>query len=234
MNNDNEVVFELKKELSISNIMQLIDLNGSKKNFESKFILETTDPSKKVSVCVVNQDELDNGKINFEETERGKYSRRVTYQNDKHMNHYIAIKKHQDDKDEKSVDCVLIIHMKELPALPKQEEFVDESRDENEQFQTSRLNPSMTSDTKEDIRKSLFKLRDDKRYNNMPDLNEEKRDSVEYENDDIIDPNFSPNMSVPIASKKPQTSFMNSYFFLGVIFLGIFAYIFYTKKIKKH
>jgi len=235
MNNDNEVVFELKKELSISNIMQLIDLNGSKKNFESKFILETTDPSKKVSVCVVNQDELDNGKINFEETERGKYSRRVTYQNDKHMNHYIAIKKHPDDRDEKSVECILIIHMKELPALPKQEELADESRDEDEQFQTSRLNPSMSSDTKEDIRKSLFKLRDDKRYNNMPDVNEEKRgDSVEDENDDIIDPNFSPNIPVPMVSKKTQTSFMNSYFFLGVIFLGIFAYIFYTKKIKKH
>ena len=33
MNNDNEVIFELKKELSVSNIMQLIDLNGSKKKF---------------------------------------------------------------------------------------------------------------------------------------------------------------------------------------------------------
>ena len=228
MNNDNEVIFELKKELSVSNIMQLIDLNGSKKNFESKFILETTDTSKKVSVCVVNQYELDNGKINFEETERGKYSRRVTYQNDEHMNHYIAVKKHTDDRDEKNVDCVLIIHMKELPPLPKdnrQEELNDDDNDE--QIQTSRLNPGMTENKKEDIRNTLYNLRNNQQYNNMPDVNERNK----VEEDEIID---TPNTSVPITSKNTQSSFMNSYFFLGINFLGILAYIFYIKKIKKH
>ena len=222
MTKENEVIFEVKKELSISSIMQLIDLNGSKKNFQSEFILETTDPSKKVSVCVVNQDELDNGKINFEETERGKYSRRVTYQNDKHINHYIGIKKHPSDNDDKNIDCVLIIHMKELPPIKKEVLYDDE---EEIEMQTSNLNnlnnnlnPNMSDDTKEDIRKNLFNLREDNPYNNMPDTNETENNVEE---------------SVLVKSDKKST-FMNSYFFIGIILLCIFSYIFYVKKIKKH
>ena len=144
------------------------------------------------------------------------------------MNHYIAVKKHTDDRDEKNVDCVLIIHMKELPPLPKdnrQEELNDDDNDE--QIQTSRLNPGMTENKKEDIRNTLYNLRNNQQYNNMPDVNERNK----VEEDEIID---TPNTSVPITSKNTQSSFMNSYFFLGVIFLGIFAYIFYIKKIKKH
>lgn len=234
MNNNNEVIFQLKKELSINNIMQLIDLNGSKKNFESKFILETTDPSKKVSVCVVNQDELDNGRINFEETERGKYSRRVTYQNNKHMNHYIAIKKHPDDKDEKNVDCVLIIHMKELPSLNSNIDMNMSMNDEEIQENTSRLNTGMDEDKKEDIRKALYNLRDSQHYNNMPDVKDEKKEENEEKEENEKEEKEIHVQSLISSKKTPRSSFMNSYFFLGVIFLGIFAYIFYIKKIKRH
>ncbi len=208
MSNNNDVVYEVKKEISVSNIMQLIDLNGSKTNFQSKFILETDEPTKKVSVCVVNQDELDNGKINFEDTERGRYSRVVTFQSDKHVNHYIALKKHPEDKEDKNVDCVLVIHMKELPPPPPRE------------LDMPNLNPDMSDDTKEDIRKTLFKLRDNEKYNNMPD------------SQDII-PNIPIEVNRPKPVKKEEKSFMNSYFFVGIIFLCIFAYVFYTKKIKK-
>jgi len=221
MSKDIDTVFEIKKEISVNSIMQLIDLNGSKKNFRSKFILETTDPSKKVSVCVVNQDELDNGKINFEETERGKYARLVTYQNDKHTNHYIAVKKHSDDKDEKSVDCVLIIHMNELPAIKKDNLGYD---DEEIELQTPRLNPNMPDETKDEIRQTLLNLRKDQQYNNMPDIK------------DVNDVNDNLNQEIDVGKndKKIQYSYMNSYLFMGIIFLCIFGYIFYTKKIKKY
>lgn len=221
---DKETIYEVKKELSVSNIMQLIDLNGTKKNFQSQFILETTDPSKKISVCVVNQDELDNGKINFEETERGKYSRRVTYQNDKHVNHYIALKKHPEDKDESNVDCLLIIHMKELP--PPLKPVLEETYDQYN------LNPSMNVQTKEDIRKQLFNLRESKEYKDTNDVN----DSNDVNNTNDVNPKNSLPEYVPIKKKlntSHKSSIMNSYFFVGVIFLCIFAYIFYIKKIKK-
>ena len=215
-NDKKEMVYESSKELSVSNIMQLIDLNGTKKNFQSQFILQTTDLSKKISICVVNQDELDSGKIKFEETEGGKYSRRVTFQNEKHINHYIAVKKHPDDKEDSNVDCLLVIHMKELPPLKKR--VLQELHEENEQYN---LNPNMSNDTKEDIRKQLFNLRESKEY---------KESESDIENKSI--PEYVPEY-VPIKTKTSSSTIMNSYFFIGIIFLGIFAYIFYIKKIKK-
>lgn len=212
---DKETIYEVNKELSVSKIMQLIDINGTKKNFQSQFILETKDPSKKISICVVNQDELDNGKINFEETERGKYSRRVTFQNDKHVNHYIAVKKHPEDKDDANVDCLLVIHMKELPP-PVQEKIPDPPN----------LNPNMSDETKEDIRQKLFKLRENEDYKDAPNP---ILDDIPIVNTGDID-DYVP---VKRTINKSNSSFMNSYFFVGIIFLGIFAYIFYKKKIKK-
>jgi hypothetical protein len=213
---ENDIVYEVKKELSVNNIMQLIDLNGTKKNFQSEFVLSTVDPAKKISICVVNQDQLDNGQIKFEETERGKYSRRITYQNNKHINHYIAVKKHSEDKEEKNVDCLLVIHMKELPPLKIQEK--EEKEEDTEENETKyNLNPDMSVDTKEDIRKKLFKLRDDNEYRNMP----------VPENDDII------NEEINEKHKHKSSSFMNSYMVVGLLFLCVFAYIFYIKKIKK-
>jgi len=229
---DKETIYEVNKELSVSNIMQLIDINGTKKNFQSQFILETKDPSKKISVCVVNQDELDNGKINFEETERGKYSRRVTFQNDKHVNHYIAVKKHPEDKDEANVDCLLIIHMKELPPPPIQEKMPDPPN----------LNPNMSDEAKEDIRHKLFKLREDKNYRNAPNPDLEDIPNI-GDTGDIGDtghienkvniPDYVPIKRTSNTSNTSNKPFMNAYFFVGLIFLGIFAYIFYKKKIKK-
>jgi hypothetical protein len=237
--NDNNVIYEVKKELSISKIMQLIDLNGSKKNFQSEFILEIVDPNKKVNICVLNQDELDNGKINFEETERGKYSRRVTYQNNKHINHYIAIKKHMDDNDDKNVDCVLVIHMKELPPIINEE--IDNANNADEEYE---LNSNIPNNTKEDIRKTLYKLRDDKTYNNISDeyneskpknktvrFTDESQNIQNVSNNIDIDDTF--NESSKSNNSKESRYFMNSYFFIGIIFLVFFGYFFYKKKIKK-
>lgn len=220
---DKETIYEVNKELSVSNIMQLIDINGTKKNFQSQFILETKDPSKKISVCVVNQDELDNGKINFEETERGKYSRRVTFQNDKHVNHYIAVKKHPEDKDDANVDCLLVIHMKELP--PRIQEKMPDPPN---------LNPNMSDEAKEDIRHKLFKLREDEEYRKSPNPSLEDMSINEHIKDIENIPDYVPDY-VPVKRNitTSNNSFMNSYFFVGIIFLGIFAYIFYKKKIKK-
>ena len=259
--NTGDIVYEVKKELSVSNIMQLIDLNGTKLNFQSEFILTTVDTSKKISICVVNQDELDNGKINFEETERGKYSRRITYQNNKHVNHYIAVKKHPSDKEENNVDCLLVIHMKELPPKiqehyrdredNREEDNREEDREDREDNEMEyNLNPNMSSSTKEDIRKRLLKLRDDDEYRNMPipesgfgqesrlasfPTGKESRLASFPTGKEDIDRVNSPELIDEESNQveKKKSSFMNSYMVVGLIFLCIFAYIFYTKKIKK-
>ncbi len=221
-------VYEVSKELSVSNIMQLIDLNGTKVNFQSEFIFQTVDPSKKISICVVNQDDLDNGNINFEETERGKYSRRITYQNDRHINHYIAVKKHPDDNDDKNVDCLLVIHMKELPKpLPSPKDI--------------NMNPNISDDTKNIIKNQLYQLRDDSVYNSMNDRNN-NTNNINNMNDinttnELNDINNNMNYDNSINNinniRKESSSFINSYFFIGILFLFIFLYVFYIKKIKK-
>lgn len=219
MSND-DIVYEVKKDLSVSNIMQLIDLNGTKKNFQSEFVFQINDPSKKVSICVLNQDELDNGSINFEETERGKYSRRITYQNDKHINHYIAVKKHPQDRDEKNVECNLVIHMRELPPpLPDIEN--NESVENTNNSNNINLNPNMKQETRESLKNSLKYLRESDEYKKLSD--DEDDDYIEDLNKDMRE----------LKSSSPPSSF-NSYIIIGLIFLFLFGYIFYIKKIKRN
>jgi len=53
---------------------------------------------------------------------------------------------------------------------------------------------------------------------------------------DVNDVNDNLNQEIDVGKndKKIQYSYMNSYLFMGIIFLCIFGYIFYTKKIKKY
>jgi hypothetical protein len=109
-------VFEVNKEFSVTSIMQLVDLNGSMLNFQTEFTIATKDPSKTVLVAIVNQNQLDNGEINFEPTENGRYSRRITYRENTHLNHFIALKKQGGGgaDDESTIDCNIIIRLKEM------------------------------------------------------------------------------------------------------------------------
>jgi hypothetical protein len=115
---DYNKIYEVKKEVEAVDTMQLVDLNGSKINFQSDCLVSTDDPSKTLLLSIVNQDELDNGEFSFEPSEEGKYARRVTFDENVKKNHFLCIKKHPSDPDEK-INCTVIIRMKEIPPRKK-------------------------------------------------------------------------------------------------------------------
>jgi hypothetical protein len=236
--------------------MQLIDLNGTKKNFQSEFIFQTENPSKNVNICVLNQEELDNGIIKFEETQRGKYSKRITYQNDTHINHYIAVRKLPEDKDEK-INASIVIHMKELSPIKrvsfnKPNEFRErdenmEGNEENEENEENNrnmeeimnrnkktLNPNMSLETKEKLKSKLNSLRNNKEYNNLENGNyNSEEDNDEDEDEDEDEEDKEEKMKLLLEERNKREKYTNSYFIIGILLLAVFASIFYIKKIRK-
>ena len=119
MSTDDDVqVLELKTKVEVDKSMKLIDINGKKINFQSDCIVQSSS-KEPFQIAIVNQEELDNGQINFEIFNKS-FSRRVRYEseNNEHINHYIAFKKLKNDKDqddEKTIPCDIVIRLKELP-----------------------------------------------------------------------------------------------------------------------
>jgi len=100
-----EKVFEVNKDMDLTSIMQLVDLNGTMVNFQTDFTI--TSPGE-ISVAIVNQHQLDNGEIHFEKVS-GSYSRRITYQENVHQNHFLGLKSNPP------TTCHITIRLKELP-----------------------------------------------------------------------------------------------------------------------
>ena len=116
MSADDDVqVLELKTKVEVDKSMKLIDINGKKINFQSDCIVQSSS-KEPFQIAIVNQEELDNGQINFEMFNKS-FSRRVRYEseNNEHVNHYIAFKKLKNDNDEKTIPCDIVIRLKELP-----------------------------------------------------------------------------------------------------------------------
>lgn len=259
MDGDNlyDKVYEVKKEINVGNTMQLIDLNGTKKNFSSEFIFQTEDPSKKVNICVLNQDELDNGIINFEESHRGKYSKRITFQSprNEHVNHYIAVKKHKEDQDETPVKSYLVIHMKELPPLPQSpsheesddignignvalnsnQDFEEENTTNNINNKNISLNPNMSQNTRKSLKQKLNNLRTDDQYKKLKNgiENVEEDDDIILDEDEDENESFQKEKLKLLNERKKRELYTNSYFIIGILLLALFACLFYMKKIRK-
>ena len=109
-------VLELKTKVEVDKSMKLIDINGKKINFQSDCIVHSSS-QEPFHIAIVNQEELDNGQINFEIFNKS-FSRRVRYEseNNEHVNHYIVFKKLKDGKDnEKTIPCDIVIRLTELP-----------------------------------------------------------------------------------------------------------------------
>jgi hypothetical protein len=118
MSTDDVQVLELKTKVEVDKSMKLVDINGKKINFQSDCIVQSSS-KEPFQIAIVNQEELDNGQINFEIFNKS-FSRRVRYEseNNEHINHYIAFKKLKNDKDqddEKTISCDIVIRLKELP-----------------------------------------------------------------------------------------------------------------------
>jgi len=127
----NPEVFEINKTVEITKTMTLLDLNGTKVNFQSEFLISSKDPSIKYLIAVVNQDELDEGNINFEESIDGQMSKKIIYQENVHKNHFLSIKKHKNDISEEPITLHVVIRLSELPKIEqtilKKNTFLEES-----------------------------------------------------------------------------------------------------------
>ena len=123
---DDVKVLELKTKVEVDKSMKLIDINGKKVNFQSDCIVQSSS-KEPFQIAIVNQEELDNGQVNFEIFNKS-FSRRVRYESEKneHVNHYIAFKKLKNDKDsndEKTIPCDIVIRLKELPMVAPVQNF---------------------------------------------------------------------------------------------------------------
>lgn len=121
--NDRKVL-ELKTTVEVEKSMKLVDINGKKINFRSECIVTPTS-DEPFYIAIVNQNDLDNGDINFEVC-KGGFSRRVTYESedDEHINHYIAFKKLPTTDEKKLVKPNIIVRLTELDKPKKTPVFL--------------------------------------------------------------------------------------------------------------
>jgi hypothetical protein len=177
-----QTVYEVQKQIEVTPMMQLIDLNGTRVNFQSEFTVTVSDPSKAILVAVVNQNQLDNGELNFEETVSGKFARRVTYQNSEHLNYYIALKKM--DRDEVPIECLVVIQLKELPPLSQpQPEKTLPPQPEKKTSLPSEISSTMRST----LHDKLETLKGDPLYHSLHDDDKSKKRKKKKNDDDSDD-----------------------------------------------
>jgi hypothetical protein len=240
--------YEMKKDIEVTNFMQLIDLNGSKVNFQSEFIISLKNPSEKILVAIVNQEQLDNGDINFEPSENGKYARRITFQENEHQNHFIALK--TINNSETPVKCLVVVKLKELPMIEREPEEVEQN-----------LNPDISENVKKNLQEQLFNLKNDNEYNNMqyyepqqpqmapqqpqmgpqqPQMGPQQPQMVSQQPQMVPQqPQMGPQQPqmVPqqpqMAPQQPQKSSYNGYYIIGIICLVFFGLILLSKLLKK-
>jgi hypothetical protein len=117
-------VLELKTTVEVEKSMKLIDINGKKINFRSECIVTPTS-DEPFYIAIVNQNDLDNGDVNFEVC-NGVFSRRVTYESedDEHINHYIAFKKLPSTDEKKLIKPNIIVRLTELDKPKKTPVFL--------------------------------------------------------------------------------------------------------------
>ena len=121
--NDRKVL-ELKTTVEVEKSMKLVDINGKKINFRSECIVTPTS-DEPFYIAIVNQNDLDNGDINFEVC-KGVFSRRVTYESeeDEHINHYIVFKKLPSTDEKKLVKPNVMVRLTELDKPKKTPVFL--------------------------------------------------------------------------------------------------------------
>lgn len=112
------MTLELKTSIEVEKSMKLIDINGKKISFQSDCVVKC-DPKNPFQIAIVNQNDLDEGDVNFEVC-KGSYSRRVKYESEdnEHINHYIAFKKLPNTGDS-SIKADVVIQLTELQTNPK-------------------------------------------------------------------------------------------------------------------
>ena len=157
-----EKVFEVNKDMDLTSIMQLVDLNGTMVNFQSDFTI--TSPGE-ISVAIVTQHQLDNGEIQFEKVS-GSYSRRITYQENVHQNHFLGLKSNPP------TTCHITIRLKELPqTVVRRKTHENVETDERRvRFQDDVTRPDIQRNTRQDAPR-------DTRLDSSRDMGRDMRDT---------------------------------------------------------
>jgi hypothetical protein len=140
-------ILELNTKVNVEKSMKLIDLNGKKISFKSDCSVKTTS-NEPFYIAIVNQNELDEGKIQFE-LFKNPFERRVTYESEdgQHVNHYIAFKNQTD----KEIQCDVKIKLSDIE--PKSSKI--------ELPLSSPLEPFIPEVDKEELKQKLSELSDD-------------------------------------------------------------------------
>lgn len=205
---DADKIYEVKKAVTLTPNMQLIDLNGSRQNFQSDVVARTTKPNQSFRACIVNQEQLDNGEISFETSDNGKYARRVTFQDDRMVNHYLAI------KGEEGTECSVVVRLREMPPLPKPISPDLPSAAPEDSPPLATLSPT----TRGDLQQQLKQLSEDPTYQQLPSGEEDLNTQLGIaENDDIILPSLPPSTS--------RKSKWNIYIIVGILCLALCAFL---------
>jgi hypothetical protein len=243
--------FEVNKEIEITPMMQLVDLNGTKVNFQSEFTVSSD--SNKIGIAIVSQEQLDNGDIRFEPMEEGgTYSRRITYQKNSHQNHFIALKKL--DKDETPVVARVIVRLKELPLVkeePQQTLPRDRAFEEQPKMRNDIQKKLSSLSKREDYSQSPDSQNDHNDYNDYNDYNDHNDQNAHNAhnahngplniNNKNISNNVSNNSNISIGQRgnngnntKPEMTFSDRlrydpYYLVGVVSIVLFVAILFYK-----
>ena len=137
---------ELKTKVEIDKSMKLIDINGKKISFQSDCFIKPNNPNDTFYVAIVNQNDLDQGTINFDVFDQAKegvtYKRRITYesQDGEHLNHYIALKKLPKNMTEHPIQAEVIVRLTELQSQPQMQQ---PQKQPQMQIQQPQMQPQM-------------------------------------------------------------------------------------------
>lgn len=204
-------VYEVKKTVTLTKHMQLIDLNGLRVNFQSDCIF-TVKPDQRFQACIVTQDDLDEGRVNFENSENGKYARRVVYTKNVPLNHFAALrldpKEGENVENEEGMECSVVVRLKELkheePVEKKKSvTFADEQKNEN--------------NTRTAMQKQLQELSDDPSYSLRREEANVNLDQL-LKNDDLTDVNDTTinNVATMQRDGEPRSRPWNIWIWIGI------------------
>jgi len=189
---------ELKTKVEIDKSMKLIDINGKKISFQSDCFIKPNNPNDTFYVAIVNQNDLDQGAINFDIFDQAKegitYKRRITYesQDGEHLNHYIALKKLPKNMTEQTIQAEVIVRLTELQSQPQMQQpqmqqpqmqqqlysplnIQHDNNESNESNESDLVDQKLIDEnpeTVEELKQKLFELSQSKEYNNKYNNND--------------------------------------------------------------
>jgi hypothetical protein len=150
-------ILELNTKVNVEKSMKLVDIHGKKVSFQSDCSIKTSS-KEPFYIAIVNQTELDEGKIPFEKF-TNPFERRVTYKSEdnEHLNHYIAFKSSSD----KEIVCDVNIKLSDIEPLFSKLNIVKEEEEEEEVKEVKEIKEikeELKEEDKEILKKKLYEI----------------------------------------------------------------------------